>query len=136
MISPKKILNNATTQAILGVTENIGETTVAALRDTGKYALDYTVGTGKILKDALVQHDEAASSLFHVRPTMLGSALAIGVAAGASVVKAKDTYDNNQVGMPPDKMYTNTPDIDYTRFGDDAGATGDLVFALNRNRRG
>lgn len=56
--------------------------------------------------------------------------------ASTAAMSAKSGYDELQTGVPSGQMVTATPAMSYTQFGIDAGATGDLVFAMNRNRRG
>lgn len=63
----------------------------------------------------------------------LGKAMVIG---GSLIKGAKDafnTYMNDKVGQRDAYISSPTPQI---RLTDNAGATGDLVFALNNNRRG
>lgn len=58
------------------------------------------------------------------------------LAAGSLASGAKDAYNylmNDRMGQRDGRMYSATPTI---RLMDDAGASGDLVFALNNNRRG
>lgn len=57
--------------------------------------------------------------------------------AGAIIGAARDTvstFDNARIGARDPQIYRATPRI--PAYLDNAGATGDLVFALNANRRG
>lgn len=63
-----------------------------------------------------------------------GKAAVAGVGLYSGVMKAMDTFEQSRMGMMDSFVATNTPQI--PSYKDDAGATGDLVFALNANRRG
>lgn len=66
----------------------------------------------------------------------MGKVMVAGWGIQNAVKGAVGTYQESELGMPSGEMASATPEMSYTRFGMDAGATGDLVFAMNRNRRG
>ncbi len=70
--------------------------------------------------------------------TKLGKGVAFGLPAIASLGEAYRSYINSRVGSIDTKKVTATPDYNPVQYQvehpDFAGATGDLVFALHRNR--
>lgn len=63
-----------------------------------------------------------------------------GIVAGAAIMgipAAHKTYQRNQTGYTENGMVSPTPQLETTMFDfEKANASGDLVFALNNNRRG
>ena len=76
------------------------------------------------------------NSLFGIEMTKGAYRAALGVGLVAGSIGAYNDYEVSQMGMPSGEVASPTPAISYTRFGEEMGATGDLVFAMNRNRRG
>ena len=56
------------------------------------------------------------------------------IAAADGAWKAKEAFETSRMGQVDPYITTATPRI--PSYKDDAGASGDLVFALNANRRG
>jgi len=96
------------------------------------------VGAGSLFAN-FIEYDAAKygeKSLFNSRLTKSGKALVFGTGLVAGSFGAYRDYETRQMGMPIGQVETSTPQISYTHFGEEMGATGDLVFAMNRNRRG
>jgi len=71
--------------------------------------------------------------------TPLGMGVLLGSGALAGAMSAEHQYRSNRIGPVDPQTRTATPSMapqEYRRGIDDAGATGDLVFALHQNRRG
>lgn len=109
--------------------------------------LGYNVATGfnvpftkgKLKTPALLKASE--DSLIGVRATGLGTTLAIGGAAISGVPRAAQTYATERQGMSDGMSVGNAPQMSsmgpyMPAYQQNAGATGDLVFALNDMRRG
>lgn len=84
----------------------------------------------------MFKYNEAAKGLDKIRLSSLGtSAISIGAAyIGAS--KAIEAYQEKKMGQISPFVERATPRLPSYELGEKAGATGDLVFALNQNRRG
>ena len=63
------------------------------------------------------------------------SILGVGMAA-YGVSDSMNILQESRQGTASGEMMTSTPMIDMGGMVDNGGATGDLVFAMNRNRRG
>ena len=100
------------------------------------------VGMGKVIGDNFLEYnpkfynDGLSSSMFGVKFNNKGRVLMAGTALGLGAMEAGETYNKTQLGTPSGEMVSNVPETSYTHFGMETGATGDLVFAMNRNRRG
>lgn len=71
--------------------------------------------------------------------TPLGMGVLLGSGALAGAMNAEHQYRSNRIGPVDPQTRTATQSMapqEYRRGIDDAGATGDLVFALHQNRRG
>lgn len=114
--------------------KTIGDMALTGLETGGKMAL----GAGKMLGDAMIDINPAKYeySLFGAGLTGKGKAIVFGSALAAGSVGAYNDYETTQMGTPSGEIASPTPRVNYTRFGEEMGATGDLVFAMNRNRRG
>lgn len=134
----------------------IGMTVRGAVSNTARAAMIGNLEgkiAGNIVKDVLNPLDRHGKTLLNVAGKMIkknpgnnadgiisdyslsgfGKALVIG---GSLVKGAKDafnTYMNSKIGQRDGYISSVSPQIQFT---DNAGATGDLVFALNNNRRG
>ena len=64
-----------------------------------------------------------------------GKAVVWGGSIAGGVMAAGDTYMNNRVGPADGMMHTATPNM-VPSYAKNGGASGDLVFAMNANRRG
>lgn len=117
----------------VGLAEGIGNAVLTGLETGGKMAL----GAGKYFGDAMIDINPAKYdySLFGAGLTGKGKAFMYGSALVAGSVGAYHDYETTQMGTPSGEVVTPTPRINYTHFGEEMGATGDLVFAMNRNRR-
>ena len=96
------------------------------------------VGAGSLFAN-FIEYDAkkyGEKSLFNSRLTKSGKALVFGTGLVAGSFGAYKDYETRQMGTPTGQVETPTPQISYTHFGEEMGATGDLVFAMNRNRRG
>lgn len=63
-----------------------------------------------------------------------GKSLVSVTAVATGAFKAKEAFEQSRMGVQDNYITTSTPRI--PSYKDDGGATGDLVFALNANRRG
>ena len=70
--------------------------------------------------------------------TKLGAGVIFGAGALGSIMDGSHTVDGKNMGQSSGQVYTPTPEITpqqyNTGFVDNGGATGDLVFALHKNR--
>ena len=93
----------------------------------------------------LVKFDEFADK--KVQVTGKGKALLLGAAAIGGINNAMETLEKSRLGTIEPYIHTATPQTpqyfqDYYQgrqspvYNNNAGATGDLAFALSRNRRG
>lgn len=89
---------------------------------------------GKIKTPALLKASE--DSLIGIKATGFGTTLAIGGAAIAGVPRAAKTYAEDRQGQSDGQSVGNAPAPYVPAYQQNAGATGDLVFALNDMRRG
>ena len=87
--------------------------------------------------------EDKANSLLGYKMKKRGIALIAGAGVASSVGKeAKSYYENDLRGRKDGYITPHAPSMPgsvgsgYGSFGQQAGATGDLVFALNKNRRG
>lgn len=73
------------------------------------------------------------------RTTGAGKAVFMGGAAIGGVMGAWDEFATSRMGMPDREITRATPRMPLEQglgHHDHAGASGDLVFAMNANRRG
>ena len=122
------ILNGA-----VGAAEAIGDMALTGAETAGKMML----GAGKYMGDMIdINPAKYEYSLFGAGLTGKGKAIVYGSALVAGTLGAYNDYETTQMGTPSGEVVGPTPRMNYTRFGEEMGATGDLVFAMNRNRRG
>ena len=69
-----------------------------------------------------------------VRTKPLGHGILLGAGIIGGIGAARRQFEVSRMGAVDPYMTTATPQL--PRMHDDAGASGDLVFALNQNRRG
>ena len=135
----------ATKEAAIGLAEaiggkflssmaSVGEAAYSGIKIGGKMALGMGELTGRMIND--IDPVKYHWSLFGAGLTGKGKAVVYGTALAAGSVGAVNDYKTKQMGMPSGEVTGPAPKINYTRFGEEMGATGDLVFAMNRNRRG
>ena len=123
--------------------EGIGEFTIGAAKPVsqgvaslGRTGLNMAAGAVKITSDNLLK--EAPDKLLNYEFNTLGKAAFLGGMAYSGISGAID-YENQLYQGTPTGVVTPTPSVTQTSMAMDAqnyGAGGDLVFALNRNRRG
>lgn len=123
--------------------ENVGEFTIGfskpaaeGVASLGRTGLNMTAGAVKITSDNLLK--EAPDRLLNYEFNTLGKAAFLGGMAYSGISGAID-YENQLYQGTPTGVVTPTPSVPQTSMAMDAqnyGAGGDLVFALNRNRRG
>lgn len=89
---------------------------------------------GRLKTPALLKASD--DSLIGLRATGFGTTLAIGGAAIAGVPRAAKTYAEDRQGQSDGQAVGNAPAPYVPAYQQNAGATGDLVFALNDMRRG
>lgn len=100
---------------------------------------------GSMVKRApAVRHFDAKKGDFVIdkegglKLTKLGAGVIFGAGALGSIMDGAHTMAGKNMGQSSAKVYTNTPEITpqqyNTGFVDNGGATGDLVFALHKNR--
>lgn len=129
-----KIGESAAAGSVTGA-EGLGSAVLTGIETGGKMAL----GMGKTLGDIMIDinPERYTDSLFGAGLTGKGKAIVFGAALAGGSVGAYNDYETRQMGMPSGEIVTPTPSAaGYTRFGEEMGATGDLVFAMNRGRRG
>ena len=134
-----------TWNAAPGMAEATGSATVSAAERMGAAALygaetggKMVLGFGKTLGDIMIDTnpEKYEYSLFGAGLTGKGKAIVFGTALAGGTMGAYNDYETTQMGTPSGEVVGPTPRMNYTRFGEEMGATGDLVFAMNRNRRG
>ena len=94
----------------------------------------FITGQEKQLSTRLLKPDD--DSLIGLKATGLGKTLMIGGAAMAGVPRAAKTAVENRQGMSDGQSVGHAPNSYVPAYQQNAGATGDLVFALNNLRRG
>lgn len=141
----------------------LGKATMKAGHELGKVGRKAgKIGSqgGKILTDTIVSdtkqftkatvnavsgllREDKAGSLLGYKMKKRGIALIAGAGVASSISKeTKSYYENDLRGRKDGYVTPYSPSIPtgvgqgYGNFGKQAGATGDLVFALNKNRRG
>lgn len=133
----------------LGVLEKTGYVMAGAAKGVAEVGLGLPVGIGDSLVGLFEQGEKKSNSLGGLKLNKKGK-IALGIVGlGLSMNDAIDTYDEIQQGTPSGFM-TSTPVMEitppeamgpstdnwYSRSAEAYGAGGDLVFALNANRRG
>lgn len=123
----------------------VGDATIAGstkIADAALEGLDIgasmAIGAGTVFSK-FIDYDVkkyGEKSLFNSGLTKGGKALVFGTGLVAGSMGAYKDYETRQMGTPSAQVETPVPQINYTHFGEEMGATGDLVFAMNRNRRG
>lgn len=115
--------------------EFTGNVSIGMANGAARGVMDTTLGVGDAISKAFLKVDkERPNMLGGVRLTKAGKAAVGLLALGSLVNDARKSYDESRMGTPTG-MVTSTPTIDYAG-PEQYGAGGDLVFALNQNRRG
>ena len=141
----------------------LGKSTLKAGHELGKVGRKVgKIGSegGKILSDTIrtdakkmtkapvnavsgLLREDKTGSLLGYKMKKRGIALIAGAGVASSIGKeTKSYYENDLRGRRDGHITPYSPSIStgvgqgYGNFGKQAGATGDLVFALNKNRRG
>jgi len=99
-------------------------------------ATEFAVGTGEFISRGLEYNPKFTDSIFRIKFTKPARHLMYAGGFAVGLKEAYEDYRERQMGVPSGEVVGPTPRISYTRFGEEMGATGDLVFAMNRNRRG
>jgi hypothetical protein len=103
---------------------------------TGVETLKHGAGLGLTIGNKMIKE----KSPWNFKLSGWGKAAAAIMAIGSFAKNTSDTYDNIHMGSINSNVRTNTPSIaPYMNMRPDrgvdmAGATGDLVFALHKNR--
>ena len=126
----------AKSAAVVGVS-SIGPATMLgkAAKGLGRRMVKYTPETRKwdSEKGDFVVDKEGGLKL-----TKLGAGVIFGAGALGSLRDGAHIVEGKNVGQASGQVYTPTPEITpqqyNTGFVDNGGATGDLVFALHKNR--
>lgn len=82
----------------------------------------------------LVTEDLRESNILKHKATKLGAGLIIGASVVGGVRGAFDELNTKRMGQMDSRTQRATPQV--PMYDQNAGATGDLVFAMNANRRG
>lgn len=136
-----------TGEAIVGLAGK-GIKAVATSEALGSAATSAAVGAGTVgmygaarlanatqkFLGSVVKYDKEAGKLMDVKLTAKGKALMVGSSVIAGMAGAFNEMQRTHMGTVDTYMTSMTPRI--PSMPDNAGATGDLVFALNANRRG
>lgn len=131
--SPK--VRNIAKAAGKATLEGIGNTAIFTGKQVAKTAAESTVTMGDAISKAFLKVDNTKPNMIgNVRLNKAGKVAATLLALGTMANDARKTYDDSRAGTPTG-MVTSTPNIDYAG-PEQYGAGGDLVFALNQNRRG
>lgn len=121
---------------------------VKGMKLGGTYLADVAVqGLGKTMKSTAniassLLREDRANSLLGYRLKKRGIALAVGIGAlSAAKKETKAYFKEDLVGRKDGYITPHAPTMNsvgsgYGNYGVQAGATGDLVFALNNNRKG
>lgn len=113
--------------------ETVGQAALNGVKTTGTMALGAGSYMGKLID---INPEKYTNSIFGARLTGTGKAIVMGAGLVGGTVGAYRDYETTQMGIPSGEIASPTPRMNYTHFGEEMGATGDLVFAMNRNRRG
>jgi len=98
-----------------------------------KYA---SIGAGAVkgIDKLLLKDDLRESNLLGKKLNLAGKGLVYGSALMAGAKEAFNDFNSNRMGQRDGQITRATPRT--PSYANNAGATGDLVFAMNRNRRG
>jgi hypothetical protein len=117
-----------------GVGKIAGGIGKGALAAVNSGAAAQQVGLLRNLGNHIVNFKETAEGIEDVTLGHVGHAM-MNVSMGVEAAKkAFNTYNTIHMGQMDGQVRRATPMV--PAYADNAGATGDLVFALNRNRRG
>lgn len=138
---------------LAGVAGGLGKVALAATKGAyevgkgvGETLTTEAVGASRVVGKTLFKSSDEYDNLMKTKLTGAGKIAFTGYALGASAVGAVETYDELRLGTPSG-MISNVPtsqDYQYemsqmqsrTPKASSYGAGGDLVFAMNANRRG
>lgn len=99
----------------------------------GKYA-SIGAGVAKHIDKYWLKEDKRPSNILGTKMNMLGKTAVVGSALIGGTAEAFDQFNTNRMGQRDGMITRATPRT--PSYANNAGATGDLVFAMNRNRRG
>jgi len=130
---------DATAYTGLAIADTVGLTA----HTVGKTAVNITAGLAKTIGDNFLKYDPDYGNITGVRLSGKGKAVAGMIAIGGSILGANNTYDKVRMGTPTGETLNSTPTLNRSVNPNGQGfaaaqngAGGDLVFALNTNRRG
>lgn len=128
----------------LGLTEAVGAGAIKGAELTGAAAINsipmVAHGIGKYasaaagLGNKLIKPTNNPNNMLGHKMTGLGAGLVVGSALLSGTQEAFNSFNRNRMGQSDGQITRATPRT--PSYAQNAGATGDLVFAMNRNRRG
>lgn len=131
------VAGHYTKRGTVSTAKNIGTYVGAGVASNVKHTTRGAVN----FASSLLKEDKA-NSLLGYRVNKKGLALAAGISAVSSATKeTKQYFTQDLKGRSDGQVTPYAPRMTgvgngYGSYGQQAGATGDLVFALNKNRRG
>lgn len=127
--------------AAIGAAEVAGAFTIGASKmaaGVGMYGMQKyaSIGAGatKAIDKLFLKDDPRNSNLLGRKLNMAGKGVVVGSALFAGAKEAFNDFNSNRMGQRDGQITRATPRT--PSYENNAGATGDLVFAMNRNRRG
>lgn len=104
-----------------------------AMYGAQKYA---SIGAGAVkgIDKFLLKDDLKESNLLGKKLNLAGKGVVVGSALMSGAMEAFNDFNSNRMGQRDGQITRATPRT--PSYANNAGATGDLVFAMNRNRRG
>lgn len=132
-----KSVANATENVLAGIgvatAKGTAEGAIPAAKKIGREALNWTTGIAKTTADLTLR--ENPNRLLGYEFNAIGKTAFIGAMAIGGISSGLDNRDQMYMGVPGG-LVNSTPSMNMATMAQDYGAGGDLVFALNRNRRG
>lgn len=127
--------------AAIGTAEVAGAATIGlgkVAMGTGIYAAQkygsIAAGAVKGIDKLFLKDDKRSSNLLGRKLNAAGKGLVVGSALFAGAKEAFNDFNTNRMGQRDGMITRATPRT--PSYANNAGATGDLVFAMNKNRRG
>lgn len=117
-----------------GVAGLINGTNTSGLLGTAMSPVRRAANTVGKIANNMVKVSEGAESISDLSLTGTGMMLFAGSEILDGVKRAGKKFEESRMGRSDGQITRATPRV--SSYLDDAGATGDLVFAMNKNRRG